>query len=86
MNGRGWARSARADAAGEQPGAAKPTATARASEARGTHREYAGLRTDARNAPPARTTRLFLAAVVRAALALHARAIGFGFSYLGGGR
>jgi hypothetical protein len=36
--------------------------------------------------PPARTTRLFLAAVVLAALALHARAIGFGFSYLGGGR
>jgi len=32
--------------------------------------------------PPARTTRLFLALVVLAALALHARAIGFGFSYL----
>ena len=32
--------------------------------------------------PPARTTRLFLAMVVLAALALHARAIGFGFSYL----
>jgi hypothetical protein len=32
--------------------------------------------------PPARTTRLFLAMVVLAALALHARTLGFGFSYL----
>lgn len=32
--------------------------------------------------PPARTTRLCLAIVVLAALALHARAVGFGFSYL----
>ncbi len=52
-NGSGWGRSARAAAAGEDSNTSQATvARAKASEARGTHREYAGLRTDARNAPP----------------------------------
>ena len=59
------------------------TANGERAQQRRTHRGYAAGRADARNAPlPAARPGCSLAIVVVAALALHARAIGFGFSYL----